>query len=116
MDVKQRAESQTIIPRGRKVSNINALVAGCFALTPQEKTLLRRQALFVDVRNGESENESPDQTEDDLSIPVHDIFSPNIGQLDTPALDEVQALVDIFKLLNPQFRLRCISAKRFIAE
>lgn len=100
MDVKQRTESQTIVPRGRKVFNINALVAGCFTLTPQEKTLFRGQAFFVDVGNGESENEGPYEAEDDLSIPIHDIFSPDIGQLDTPALDEVQALVDILKLLD----------------
>lgn len=46
-------QCQPIIPAGRKVPNVNIVVAGRFPLTPQQQALLGRHALFVDIADGE---------------------------------------------------------------
>lgn len=111
MDIEQGAEGQPIIPRAGEVPDINSLVAGCFPLAPQEEALFGRETLLIDIGDGESENEGPDQAENDLPISIHDVFGTNVGQLYASAFYEVQALVHVLELLDSQLRLCSVSAK-----
>ena len=52
-----------------------------------------------DIGDGESKNEGPDHTEDELEIAIDDVFCSYIGEHDTSALDELECEIDILCLL-----------------
>lgn len=85
-------------------------------MAPQQQTLLGTQTLLVDVADGEAQNQGPDQAQDDLAVAVDDIFGTRVCQLDSSAADEVERLVDVFKLLYTQLGARGIAAEGLVAE
>jgi hypothetical protein len=110
------AQCQSVVPTCGEVAHFDFIVAGCLPLTPQQQTLLRTETLFVDVADGESQNEGPYQSQDDLAVAVDDVLGTSIGKLDPPTSDEVERLVDVLKLLHAQLGTGGIAAEGFVAE
>lgn len=109
-------QCQSVVPARGEVTDFDLIVAGRLPLTPQQQTLLGTETLFVDVADGEAQNEGPYQTQDDLAVAVDDIFGTGIGKLDPPTPDEVERLVDVLKLLHAQLGSGGIAAEGFVAE
>ncbi|KAH8633315.1 hypothetical protein IG631_11949 [Alternaria alternata] len=109
-------QCKSIVPAGGEVANFDFIVAGRLPLTPQQQTLLRTETLLVDVADGESQNEGPYQTQDDLAVTIDDVLGTGIGKLDPPASDEVERLVDVLKLLHPQLGSGGIAAEGLVTE
>jgi hypothetical protein len=116
VDIEQGTECKSIVPAGGEVANFDFIVAGRLPLTPQQQTLLRTETLLVDVADGESQNEGPYQTQDDLAVTIDDVLGTGIGKLDPPASDEVERLVDVLKLLHPQLGSGGIAAEGLVTE
>jgi hypothetical protein len=110
VDVEERTERQAVVPAGAEVAHVNLVVAGGFALAPQQQALLGRHALFVDVVDCEAQNQRPYQAEYDFSIPVHDIFGAYVCHLDAARLDEVEGDVCVFEALDAQLGFGGIAA------
>ena len=75
------------------------IVARRFSLTPQKQTFPCTQPLITNIADRKPRNERPYQPKNDLLIPINNIFSSNVRQLNLPALDEVKGDVDILKAL-----------------
>ncbi|MGG6496622.1 UNVERIFIED_CONTAM: hypothetical protein NY603_27245, partial [Bacteroidetes bacterium 56_B9] len=78
MDIQESAKRQPIIPTTREIPHFDLIIARCLPLTPQQQTFPRRQALIIDITNRESQNQRPNQPENNLPVPIHDIFRSDI--------------------------------------
>lgn len=110
------SQSQSIVPTPWEITNIDFIIARCLPLTPQQKPLLCTQPLSVDIADGEPENQRPYQTQDNFAVAVHNILSPNVGELYTPALDVVERYINIFKSLYPQLRFSGVATNGVVAK
>lgn len=116
MDIEKRTESQTVVPAGREIPDFHPFITSRLPLTPEQKPFFSSHALGIDIADGEPQDESPYQTQDNLPIPIHDIFRTDIGHLYPPPLDEIETFINIFELLNPQLWFRGISTEGLAAE
>ncbi|PPJ54833.1 hypothetical protein CBER1_07847 [Cercospora berteroae] len=116
MDIQQSAKRQPIIPTTREIPDFDLIIARRLSLTPQQQSFPRRQTLIIDITNRESQNQCPNQAKNNLPIPIHDIFSPNIRQLNLPTLDKVERDIDIFKALHTKFGTSGVAAEGFGGE
>lgn len=98
------AQGESIIPARGEVSDLDFVIACRLPLAPQKKSLFGAQSLFVDVADGEAQNESPYQAEYDFAIAVYNVFGADIRQLDLPTFDEIESYVDILESLDAKFR------------
>jgi hypothetical protein len=110
------SQCQSIVPACGEVTYFDFIVASRLSLTPQQETFLGTQTLFVNVADGEAQNQGPDQAEDDLAVAVDDIFGAGVCELNPPTPDEVEGLVDVFELLHAQLWSGGIPAEGFVAE
>jgi len=116
MDIQQRTERQPIIPTRAEIPDLDFVIARRLPLAPQQQALLRSHALLVDVRDGEAENEGPDQPEDNLAVAIHDVFRPDVGHLDAPRLYEVEREIGVFEALDAEFGFGGVAAEGFVGE
>lgn len=71
-------------------------------MTPQKETFFGTQTLFVDITDGEAENECPDQAENDFPIAINNIFCADVCKLYSSAFYKVQSFVDILEFLDAE--------------
>ena len=106
----------SVIPRMAEVSNGDPIVMCSLPLQPQQKALLGFDGAFTDVTDGETRDEGPDQAENDFLIPVNDVFSPDVVNLDALGTNEVEAHVDIFKFLHSKLGCCRIATERLFRQ
>jgi len=116
MDVKQGTEGQTVVPARTEVTDVHLIIASRLALTPKKQALLGRHALLVDVVNGESKNECPYKSEDNLPVTVHNVLCTNVRHLNATHLDEVEGQIGILEALDAQLWFGSVAAKRFLGK
>ena len=114
--IQKRAERKAIIPGGGKVAHLDVLIACSLPLTPEQKALLRRLALLVNVRDCKAQDEGPDETQHDLPVPINDILRANVCHLYALASDKVERLVDILEALHAQLGIGGIFAQGLVAQ
>ena len=116
VNVEQGAKGQAVVPAAGKVAHFDFFVTCRFALTPEEQSFFGAQPFFVDVADGEAQDQRPYQTEDDLAVAVDNVLRADVGQLYFASFDEVEGFVDVFEALDAEFGACGIAAQGFIGE
>lgn len=70
----QGAERQTVLERQMEVLDVDVLVGGGLALTPEQETFLGGHLLDRDVLDGESQNDRPYHTQGHFEIAIDDFW------------------------------------------
>jgi len=110
--IGQSSEDLSVGPIHVEVVGPQAIGGDLFA-DPFEQFSLAFEASSLDL---ETEDESPDETQDELLLSVDDIFGADGDELNSLLLDELEGERHILELLRGQFRGLVVSTSNFLGR